>query len=665
MIAAAMVLLAAAELPRPAGTSIVVAGQPFDVGRPVVLWNDPERGFDGYAERCLEENPPTPSPCCASYQPHYRARPAAQRTLPELQKQIRQLVIHHDGCANSRSCFFYMHDGCRKLSTHFMIDSDGTIYQTLDVADIAYHARLVNDISVGIEMCNLASVDQPGLPDEYTRRPRRTVRIKGQVMSAFDFRPEQYDSVQALARTLLQVFPRIPPRIPLDDDQQPHLAALADPRAFAGIAGHLHVDDQQGKWDPGAFRWLDFLDALTGVHLPLEIDGFQRFVGADPAHNLRVAQAAFLNAERRASAQFPVQTGGLWHAGVNLRGARGAPVLAPYQGTVRAARLARHGDSSTSFVLIRHDVTAGPTPFTFYSLLYHLAPEALDQPAAVPWLRRLAERAHHDERAALARGEIVTLADPVAAGETVGFLGRVHRGLEQGPELRFEIFSVAPPPDGGAFWQIVQATEDGPFARAPALTPLIPGDSPDPAGTAATATDPAAASRLQRRRAAQLKTQRQLAIHHVHPWGTRLGEDRYLASSALAALTEAERRQLYRNAVAPYRFLTPQTAGAAGIPGDQVVHAYHPITFLAWFAGNRAGQPSTWVPVALPPVGSPPRARRSPPTGRDALTTYLDPPRLPEPTPIYLRLVEVPVVPRRRQDIPLIAVPSLNRASED
>jgi hypothetical protein len=626
----------------------------------VVLWNDPERGFDGYAERCLEQNAATPSPCCVNYQPHYQPRPAAQRTLAELQKQIRLIVIHHDGCANSRSCFFYMHDGCRKVSTHFMIDSDGTIYQTLDVADIAYHARLVNDFSVGIEMCNLASVDRENLPEEYTRRPRRAVRIKGQAMEAFDFRPEQYDSVQALARTLLQVFPRIPPRIPLRDDKQPYLDALADPRAFAGIAGHLHVDDLQGKWDPGAFRWLDFLDALTGVYLPLEIDGFDRFVGDDPAHNLRVAQAAFLNAERRASVQFPVQPGGLWHSGVNLRGALGAPVRAPYQGTVRAARLARHGDSSSAFVLIRHEVTTGASPFVFYSLLYHLAAEALDQPAAVPWLRRLAERGQHADRAALARGEIARLDDPVAAGETVGFVGRVRRGLEQGPELRFEVFSVDPPPDGGAFWHTVQAAGDGPFASGPAIASLLePEPGPGP--------DPAAASRAQRRRAAQLKSVRRLAIRHVHEWGTRLGEASYLASPALYPLTEAERRRLYRNAVAPYQFLTPETARAAGIPDDQIVYSYHPIAFLAWFSGNRAGRPATWDPVALPAPAprSVPRARRPVPGAREALAAYLDPPRLPDPSPIYLRLVEVPVVPRRRQDIPLIEAPSLNRASEN
>ena len=37
------------------GNSIVVAGQAFEVGRPVVLWRDPE-GFDAYQTRCIDQS---------------------------------------------------------------------------------------------------------------------------------------------------------------------------------------------------------------------------------------------------------------------------------------------------------------------------------------------------------------------------------------------------------------------------------------------------------------------------------------------------------------------------------------------------------------------------------------------------------------------------------
>src|SRR5438309_1127001 len=51
----ALLALGALLAPRgaAAGSSILVAGQPFEVGRPVVLWSDPE-GFNGYARDCIE-----------------------------------------------------------------------------------------------------------------------------------------------------------------------------------------------------------------------------------------------------------------------------------------------------------------------------------------------------------------------------------------------------------------------------------------------------------------------------------------------------------------------------------------------------------------------------------------------------------------------------------
>ena len=88
-----------------AGTSIMVAGQPFDVGRPVVLWNDPE-GFDGYAQNCIETRAAANSPCCQHAFNRFQARKALpSRTLAGLQTVIRQVVLHLDGCVNSRSCF--------------------------------------------------------------------------------------------------------------------------------------------------------------------------------------------------------------------------------------------------------------------------------------------------------------------------------------------------------------------------------------------------------------------------------------------------------------------------------------------------------------------------------------------------------------------------------
>ena len=117
------------------GTSIIVAGQPFDVGRSVVLWTD-EQGFDAYQVRCIDQT----GGCCDFDSLRYGTRKGfTKRTLENLQDIVSQFVLHFDGCVNSRSCFKSMHNRSRPsgstgcgLSAHFMIDTDGTTYQTLD-----------------------------------------------------------------------------------------------------------------------------------------------------------------------------------------------------------------------------------------------------------------------------------------------------------------------------------------------------------------------------------------------------------------------------------------------------------------------------------------------------------------------------------------------------
>src|SRR5205807_3371561 len=76
--------------------------------------------------------------------------------LPTLQKVVDQFVIHFDVCGTSRQCFKILQD-FRDLSVHFMLDLDGTIYQTLDLKERAWHATTSNNRSVGIEIANMGA----------------------------------------------------------------------------------------------------------------------------------------------------------------------------------------------------------------------------------------------------------------------------------------------------------------------------------------------------------------------------------------------------------------------------------------------------------------------------------------------------------------------------
>ena len=136
-------------LPR-SGDEIVVCGQLVHTGAPVVTWMDPG-GFDGY--RVERRFAPMAEADWAESSKAVKDLRTPNRyglrrvsltpdqldqvrgggwPLPLLQEKVDQFVLHYDVCGTSRQCFRILHD-YRDLSVHFMLDLDGTIYQTLDL----------------------------------------------------------------------------------------------------------------------------------------------------------------------------------------------------------------------------------------------------------------------------------------------------------------------------------------------------------------------------------------------------------------------------------------------------------------------------------------------------------------------------------------------------
>ena len=635
------------------GSSIIVAGQPFDVGKPVVLWSDPQ-GFDAYQTRCIDQS----GGCCDSPQKRYGVRKdVPDRSLPQLQGVVSQFVLHFDGCVNSRSCFKSMHNRARPrgstgcgLSAHFMVDADGTIYQTLDLVERAYHAEEANSTSVGVEICNRGRVDRsewPKLPVEYRTRPTRTVVINGEKHEAYEFRPEQYDAIVALTRTLLRVFPKIKPIVPETPEGAVIMDTLPNPLAFAGIMGHLHVDLQRQKWDPGALDFKRILRALNGFEFPVQIRTFTE-VPRTQADLLSARRGAFFNAEERASGFFPIASARLWHSGVHLRGARDSPVRAPTRGRIIAARRAEGGAtaSSRSFVLIRHDLELDGEPLTFFSLIAHLALPAVGSVEAgtIPWLQEVAQ-APVDVRRRLQEGEVVMLDTRVEAGDTLGRVGTVSRGPEQGPEIHFEIFTTERlPGEMGRAFRYVNAAADGAIVRRTDLVTPLDGNG-DQQLTADEVRSFFRAGNLDRRQAL-----RHLAIKHRHEWGDRDTWLDFAGQRELAGIDEADRRALYDLAIAPYVFWTDELSAASGLPVNQTVYSYNALTFLLELAARAAH-------VDLPRTRS-----------REIRDEHLEPRRLalvpvrdwthpkasPVEPPLFGPPIGVRLRPRRREDIPLI-----------
>lgn len=288
------------------GDEIIAAGQLFHTGTRVITWMDPggydayrvERRFAPFAASGWEASKPQLS---ADASPN-RFGLRKDRLTPDQLEQVRgggwplsllqavvdQFVIHFDASGTSRRCFEVLHDH-RCLSVHFMIDLDGTIYQTLDLKERAWHATTSNGRSVGVEIASPGAFplekDEPlkrwyqkdargrtliRLPEDHpippfantncVPAPARTEPIEGTIqgkqLRQYDFTEEQYRSLSRLTAALCRIFPKLTCDYPKDSQGKLIPQKLPDPqlKEYQGLLGHYHI--QTDKYDPGpAFDW--------------------------------------------------------------------------------------------------------------------------------------------------------------------------------------------------------------------------------------------------------------------------------------------------------------------------------------------------------------------------------------------------------------------------
>jgi hypothetical protein len=299
------------------GDEIMVCGQLFHTTAPVVLWTDPG-GYDAYrverrfvpldqaswAKTREADLPELRGPNRYGTRLRGLSPDQVERVrgggwdLDTLKAVVDQFVIHFDARGTSKNCFEVLHDR-RGLSVHFMLDLDGTIYQTLDVKERAWHATIANDRSVGVEIANIGAFplrDEPGKGGDPLARwyrlgdggrpaitipggvegsglrdrskPLRPARgtpvvgtVQGQQLRQYDLTAAQYDSLIRLTATLCTIFPKIRCDYPRDPSGRliNHKLPNEQFARYEGILGHYHV--QTNKVDPGpAFQWDTVVD---------------------------------------------------------------------------------------------------------------------------------------------------------------------------------------------------------------------------------------------------------------------------------------------------------------------------------------------------------------------------------------------------------------------
>lgn len=245
--------------PLQTGNGIIIAGHAVATGARVVTWKDPG-GLDAYRAALPDDSG---NPQNHGVRRTIDEEPVAAGDLAALIAVVDQIVLHYDGLGSSRRCFEMLRT--RQLSAHFLIDADGTIYQTLDLKERAYHATIANSRSIGIEIANVgaypAREKQGSAPlaegrEERVQREQVRGTIQGIDLVQEEFNDEQYAALSALIDTLCNTFTRIERRVPRDADGNVVTFKLPDEELakFRGILGHFHV--QADKVDPGpAFEW--------------------------------------------------------------------------------------------------------------------------------------------------------------------------------------------------------------------------------------------------------------------------------------------------------------------------------------------------------------------------------------------------------------------------
>ena len=281
------------ELVKRGGDEIVAAGQLFHTGTPVVLWLDP-LGYDAYnSHQHFKPDkimPDVPADKDSPRRFNYRGKlPELLKarvdrdgwTLKNLQEQVDQFVFHYDACGSSKRCFQVLHD-LRGLSVHFMLDLDGTLYQTLDLKERAWHAGTANDRCIGVEIAHIGAYpnmetlnkwyaldfgEWPYIifPKEFQGTGIRTsgfiprsarkgvfkAAINGREVFQYDYTEQQYQALIKLTAAMARIFPKMKLDVPRNPDGTLRMNYFTDAEqdAFSGFMAHWH--ESQGKVDPG------------------------------------------------------------------------------------------------------------------------------------------------------------------------------------------------------------------------------------------------------------------------------------------------------------------------------------------------------------------------------------------------------------------------------
>jgi hypothetical protein len=159
------------------------------------------------------------------------------------QRKLTMFVNHWDVCLSSTSCQRVLDR--RGISVHFLIDNDGTIYQTGDLQHVFWHAgsSKINAKSIGVEISNAYDLkwqswykkngfgERPIISDAWVHGNKLKPHL--------GFYPVQIEALQALWKAI-HLACGIPLETPTGRAKDAYTATVSSGK-FKGFVSHYHI----------------------------------------------------------------------------------------------------------------------------------------------------------------------------------------------------------------------------------------------------------------------------------------------------------------------------------------------------------------------------------------------------------------------------------------
>jgi len=180
------------------------------------------------------------------------------------ERKPAMIVTHWDAALSAKSCHKILEK--RGLSSHFVIDNDGTIFQMVDTNNTAWHAKGVNDVSIGIDFSNAYYTKyqkwymrkgfgrRPLLENSYTNGYKHKPHL--------GYYPAQLEAYKELLKTLCGHY-SIPVECPRDAKGK-YLTKEYDPaikKTYKGIVCHFNLTKK--KIDCAGLELDKIVDEIT------------------------------------------------------------------------------------------------------------------------------------------------------------------------------------------------------------------------------------------------------------------------------------------------------------------------------------------------------------------------------------------------------------------